>query len=106
MTSTAVMALLGLFFWVVVARFYTEAEVGYSSAIISVVNLLAILSLVGLNDSLIRFLPQADEPQKLINSSFTLTTLISLAIAGIFVAGVDFWSPALAFIKGHAISLV
>ena len=97
------MALLGFFFWVVVARFYTEIEVGYSSAIISATSLLAILSLVGLDSSLIRFLPQAEKPQQLINSSFTLITLVGLVIAGIFVAGVDFWSPALSFIKGDAI---
>ncbi len=103
MVSTAIMAVLGLFFWVVVARFYTEIEVGYSSAIISVIILLASLSMIGLNTSLIRFLPQAEKPQQLINSSFTLTTLISLVVAGIFVAGVDFWSPALSFIKGDAI---
>ena len=103
MASIAGMALLGFFFWVVVARFYTESEVGYSAAIISVINLLAILSLVGADSSLIRFLPQAEKPKELINSFFTLTSLISLVIAGIFVAGVDFWSPALAFIKGTAI---
>lgn len=97
------MALLGFFFWVVVARFYTEAEVGYSSAIISAIGLVATLGLVGLDTSLIRFLPQAEKPQELINSCFTLTSLISLVIAGIFVAGVEFWSPALAFIKDDAI---
>jgi len=103
MASAAIITVLGFFFWVVVARFYTETEVGYSSAIISAVGLLALLGLVGLDSSLIRFLPQAEKPQELINSSFTLTSLISLVIAGIFVVGVEFWSPALVFIKGDAI---
>ena len=61
------------------------------------------LSLVGLDFSIIRFLPQARKPQELINSCFTLTTLISLVVAGIFVAGSDFWSPALSFIKESAV---
>ena len=39
MLSQAGMALLGFFFWVIVARYYTEAEVGYSSAIISAIGL-------------------------------------------------------------------
>jgi O-antigen/teichoic acid export membrane protein len=103
MTTSAVMALLGFFFWVVVARFYTEAEVGYSSAIISAISLIAVLSLVGLDSSLIRFLPQAEKPRQLINSSFTITTLISMVIAGIFVAGIELWSPTLNFIKGNAV---
>jgi len=63
MLNTAVMTLCGFFFWMVVARFYTEAEVGFSSAMISAISLLALISLVGLNTSLIRFLPQADKPE-------------------------------------------
>ena len=103
MINTVVVSLLSFFFWVVVARFYTEAEVGYSSAIISAASLVATLSLFGFNFSLIRFLPQAKKPQELINSCLTLSGLASLAIASIFLVTVDFWSPTLAFIKGNAI---
>jgi len=103
MASNAVIALLGFLFWVIVARFYTEHEVGYSSAIISVIILIAMLSLVGLDSSLIRFLPQAENPRELINSSLTLTSLIGMVIAGIFVAGMDFWSPALVFIQKNVV---
>ena len=102
MVNAVIVSLLSFLFWVVAARFYTEAEVGYSSAIISAASLLATLSLLGFNFSLVRFLPQAEKPRELINSCFTLSGLISLVIAGIFLASVDFWSPALAFIKGNA----
>ena len=37
MLNAVVMSLLGFFFWMVAARFYTEAEVGLSSAIISAI---------------------------------------------------------------------
>jgi len=103
MLNTAITSLLGFFFWMIVARFYTEAEVGFSSAIISAISLLAIISLVGLNVSLVRFLPHADKPQELINSCYTLSGLISLVVAGICVAGVGFWSPALAFVRQNAV---
>jgi len=103
MLNTAVMSLLGFFFWMVVARFYTEAEVGLGSAIISAMRLLALISLVGLNISLVRFLPHSDKPQDLINSCYTLSSLISLVIAGIFLAGLEFWAPVLAFVTQNAI---
>jgi len=103
MLNTGVRALFGLFFWVVVARFYTEAEVGLGSAVISAMSLLGIISLVGLNVSLVRFLPHSDKPQELINSCYTLGGLVSLAIAGIFLAGLGFWSPALAFVTKNGI---
>ncbi len=101
--NTAATSLLGFFFWMVVARFYTQAEVGFSSAVLSAISLLTTLSLVGLNVMLVRFLPHADKPQQLINTCFTLSGLISLVIAGIFVAGLDLWSPAISFISKNAI---
>jgi len=101
--STFIISFFSFLFWAVVARFYTESEVGYSSAIISVITFLTLLSLLGFNFSLIRFLPRAEKPQELINSCFTLSSLVSLVIAGIFLASIDFWSPALVFIKENAI---
>ena len=101
--NAVVVSPLSFFFWVVVARFYTEAEVGYSSAIISAASLVATLSLLGFNFSLIRFLPQAEKPQELINSCLTLSGLASLTMAGIFLVSIDLWSPTLVFIKGDAI---
>jgi O-antigen/teichoic acid export membrane protein len=103
MINTAITSLLGFFFWMVVARFYTEGEVGYSSAIISAIGLLAMISMAGLNSSLIRFLPQAKKPQDLINSCLTISGLFSVVISIIFIVGLDAWSPALAFIKENII---
>jgi O-antigen/teichoic acid export membrane protein len=100
--NTAVTSLLGFFFWMVVARFYTEVELGFSSAVLSVINFLTILSLAGLNVTLVRFLHHADKPQQLINTCFTLSGVISLLIAGIFVVGLDVWSPAISFIGENA----
>ena len=103
MTSTVARAGLGFLFWIIVARFYTEAEVGLGSAVISAMALLALLSMVGFDAALIRFLPKAKKPQDIINSCLTLSGFIALALAIIFIAGLDIWSPALSFIGGHPI---
>jgi O-antigen/teichoic acid export membrane protein len=103
MSNAAATSLLGFFFWMAVARFYSETEVGLGSAAISAINLLSLLSIVGLNFSVIRFLSKADKPQGLINSSFVLSGLISLVAAVVFIAAVDFWSPALSFVKQNPI---
>jgi O-antigen/teichoic acid export membrane protein len=103
MLSNAVMYLCSFFFWLIVARFYSEAVVGYSSAIVSALYLLSVLSLVGLNISLVRFLPQANNPREMINTCFTLSSLVSLLAAGVFLAGLNFWSPALSFVRENAI---
>jgi len=99
MANVVVTTALGFFFWMVVARFYTEAEVGLGAAIISAVSFLALFSRLGLDFALIRFLPKAERPVEMINSCFILSGIVALAVAAIFVAGLDLWSPALSFIK-------
>jgi O-antigen/teichoic acid export membrane protein len=99
MANTIVMAGLGFLFWIVAARFYAEAAVGLSSAIISAISFIALLSGLGLNVSLVRFLPTAQKPIDLINSCFTLSGIVALAVAVIFIAGLSIWSPALGLIR-------
>ncbi len=97
---------LGFFFWMTVARLYTTTEVGLGSAIIAAMNLIALFSVLGLNFSIIRFLPHAARPQELINSAFTLTGLVALVVAAIFIAGTDLWAPPLGVVKSEAIFVV
>jgi len=106
MANTIVAAGLGFFFWMVVAKFYTEAEVGLGAAIISAASVLGLLSTLGLGIALIRFLPKAEKPVDMINTCFTLGGIVAVALAAIFVAGVGLWSPALGFIKDNAIFVV
>ncbi len=103
MANTVLTSGLGFFFWMVVARFYTEAEVGWGAAIISAISLLAMLSVPGFGAALIRFLPKAEKPQDMINSCLTISGALAVVLAVVFVAGLDVWSPALAFIKSNII---
>jgi O-antigen/teichoic acid export membrane protein len=99
LTNTLVTTALGFFFWMIVARFYTDAEVGLGAAIISSMTLLAALGALGLGIALVRFLPKAERPVDMINSCLTLSGIAALVAAGIFLAGLDLWSPALDFIR-------
>jgi O-antigen/teichoic acid export membrane protein len=103
MINSAVTAGLGFFFWMVVARLYNTNDVGYGSATLSAISLLAALSLFGANMAIIRFLPKAEKPIDLINTCLTLCGLVAFVIAAVFVLGLDFWSPALRFIQRNAI---
>jgi O-antigen/teichoic acid export membrane protein len=106
MANTATTSLLGFAFWMVVARFYSPADVGLASALIAAAGLLASISNLGLGFGLIKFLPSASEKAtRMINSCFTLSGLISLLATLIFLGGLDFWSPALLPIREHPIFL-
>ena len=97
--SSAVSTALGVIFWIIVARLYTRAEVGLSTALIAATSLVALFSGLGLSFGLIRFLPGAGEGStRMINSCLTLGGLTSVAASVIFIAGLHFWSPALLFL--------
>src|SRR4030042_6644019 len=97
----AMMTGTGFFFWMCVARFYTEYEVGVGSAIISSVRLLSLISMLGFNIAIVRFLSKSEKPQELINSCFTLTGIVNLVVSGIFIAGLDLWSPRTSFVQDN-----
>lgn len=100
--NTGLGSLFGFIFWMVAARLYTPHEVGLGSAIISAMLLLASLSTLGLGFGLIRFLPSSGmKASSMINSSFSLSGLVSILVAAIFLAGLGLWSPTLVFIREH-----
>ncbi|MBN1855929.1 MAG: lipopolysaccharide biosynthesis protein [Dehalococcoidia bacterium] len=103
MSSHGLMAVLGFVFWVIVARFYTEAELGYSAAIISALGLVSMIGGIGLNSFLVRFLPTSASPRSLVNTCLTYGSIATLAVALVFVAGIDIWSPRIAFVRSQPV---
>jgi len=106
LTNTVVTSGLGFFFWLVVARFFTTDEVGIAVAVIAAMNILTLLSLLGFNDALIRFLPRTEKPALFINTCLTLSGLVSVVLAAVFFIGIDWWSPALASLKSNLVIII
>jgi O-antigen/teichoic acid export membrane protein len=97
--NTAVTVVLGFAFWIIVARFYNDADVGLASTIITCMGMLITLSSLGFDISFIRFLNKSEKPVEFINSGITITGITSVLLAIVFVLGVDIWSPAVSFIN-------
>lgn len=99
MMNSAVTAALGFVFWLIATRFYSAEEVGLASAIISAASLIALISTLGLDFGLIRFLPGSGEKASpLINACLTIGGLVAMLTAFFFLLGVNIWAPAIAFI--------
>jgi O-antigen/teichoic acid export membrane protein len=104
MLNSGVFALTGFVFWIAAAKLYPAEAVGLSSAAISAIGLLAVLSTLGLDYGLIRFLPGSGEKANdMINSCFTIGGVVSIVVSGIFLAGLGIWSPALLPIRESCI---
>ena len=99
-------ALFGFVFWMTAARFYTAEEVGLGSALVAAMQLLASLASLGLGYGLIRFLPKANQPGRMIDTILVTSALAAILAAGIFLAGLGIWSPKLAFLRENLLYLI
>jgi len=95
MTANVASAAFGFLFWTAAARLYRPQEVGLVAAVISAVGLLAMLSGMGLDYALVRFLPGTERPKEIINSCLTIGSTVALLIGAVFLAGLGLWSPAM-----------
>jgi len=99
MLSTAVMAFLGFFFWIINARLFTAEQVGLGTTLVSVLTLVSNFSLLGLGNSLIKYLPASERKNSKINTSFALVVLTSTLAAIFYLVFLGTFSPKLLFVR-------
>jgi O-antigen/teichoic acid export membrane protein len=77
---------LGFVFWIVAARLFAPAEVGLAAAVVSAMMLCTQLALVGLGSAVIALYPRHQaRPEALLNSAFTIATLVSVISGVLFL---------------------
>jgi O-antigen/teichoic acid export membrane protein len=103
--SRAVNKGVGLLFWSVAARYYTIADVGLATAMISSLELIMILSRFGSDISIIRFMPLRDK-EAVFNNNLWIPAVLSLTISLIYLATIDILSPDLSFLKNYLIFFI
>ncbi|WP_329119810.1 lipopolysaccharide biosynthesis protein [Streptomyces sp. NBC_01353] len=97
MLSTGVSAALGLGFWLVAARYYTEEAVGQGSAAIAAQRLLASITATTMIGAVVRYVPRAGRTTGLLVRRIYLVSSIVVALAcGVFLLTIDWWGPSYA----------
>lgn len=81
MLSTGVMSAFGFLFWIICSQLYSPSEIGLATSLLSVATLLTTLSLFGLNNVIIRFLPTSDNKNRLISTILVAVSLGSTAVS-------------------------
>jgi len=99
MLSTGVMAVFGFFFWIINTRLYSAEQVGIGTTLISIMTLISSFSLLGLENSLIKYLPTSDKKNEKINTSFTLVGLTSIFVSIFYLVFLKIFSPKLLFVR-------
>jgi O-antigen/teichoic acid export membrane protein len=103
MLSTAVMAAFGFVFWLVNARFYSAEQIGLATTLISVASFITNFSMLGFNNSLVRFLPTSNNKNEKINTGFTLIIIATVILSLGFIIGLPYFSPRLMFLREHIV---
>ncbi|OKH98469.1 hypothetical protein A6A06_30380 [Streptomyces sp. CB02923] len=109
MLNTGISGLLGLGFWLVAARYYTESAVGQGSAAIAAMKLLAGLTSLTLTGALARYIPVAGRSTgRLVRRTYLGSSLVVALAATVFLLTLDLWGPSYRFLHGpvHGLGFV
>jgi O-antigen/teichoic acid export membrane protein len=96
-------ALLGIVFWMVATRLYTQEQVGLAAALISAMTTISYFCQMNLSSYLTRFLPGAGTGAgRLIVQAYALAGLVSALVAVVFATGVGSVAEPLEILGGNA----
>lgn len=101
--SSGATSALGIVYWILAARLYSEEAVGLNSAAITVMFFLANVAQLNLINVLNRFIPSAGRATAgLILKSYLASALMALCVSVIFLLGLDIWAPSLSALNSSA----
>ncbi|MFJ5270283.1 lipopolysaccharide biosynthesis protein [Streptomyces sp. NPDC088358] len=101
MLNTGISAVLGLGYWLIAARYYTDSAVGQGSAAIAAMKLLAGVTAVTLTGALARFIPVAGRATgRLIFRTYAGSSVVVAVAAVVFLLTLNLWGPSYRFLHG------
>lgn len=106
MITTGIVAGLGFIFWFTAAHLYTTTQLGLATTLISVMNMISLLSLLGFDVAFIRFLPSSENKDLKINTGFIVVGAMSITLSTLFLLFIHSISPQLDFIRASALTSV
>ncbi len=93
--NTGLTGILGVIYWMVAARHYTDADVGRGAALISTMMLLSGVVAINVTGTLSRFIPQAGrETGRVLLHAYGLSAIAVAVLSAGFVFTLDFWGPS------------
>lgn len=98
MLTTGVMGLFGFVFWTIATHVFTPAEIGLGTTIISSMTMVSFISILGFNNTFIRFLPTSNNRNDDINAGVIIVTLVSIFIGSIYILLIPYITPSLSMI--------
>jgi len=102
----AQVSILGLIFWLIVAKAYPESTVGINVTITSSLMLISRLALLGFPVTLVRLLPEEKNPSVMVNSYCIASVLLSILFTLIYIVFLPYITPELAHLRTSPMFIV
>ena len=97
--SAGLQSAVGFLFWIITAHLFSVSDVGKGSDLISAAGFIGILSLLGLNNGMARYLPEARNRDALISSGLIGVTVVGALGALLYVLLTPLTAPDLSFVE-------
>ena len=104
--GSAISAGSGFLFWIIASKYYSAENIGIASSVISAMSFISMLSLLGFDTSLVRYISEKENANNLINSCFTISLIASIVISIIFILNINFLYDSLDIFKNDLFPLI
>jgi O-antigen/teichoic acid export membrane protein len=104
--SSGLQAGLGFAFWILAARIFSVPQVGRATSLIAATTLIGFVALLGLNSTLIRYLPRSRHRDTMITVAVILVAVFGAVLALGYTFAVPSIAPKLAFVEHRALFIV
>ncbi len=104
--TTFTQGALGFIFWILCAHLYSTSEIGIGTTLITATYMISFFSLLGFNNSFVRFLPTSKDRSAEVNSGVLIVFVMATALACIYVALLPVVAPRLDFVSSSVIYFV
>lgn len=98
--SSVLSSAFGLVFWMLAANLFDPEVIGVGASAIAAMTFLTNLSSFNLVNGLNRFVPRAGHATgRIIGMSYAVAACVGLAVGGVYLVGINLWSPTLGFLR-------
>jgi O-antigen/teichoic acid export membrane protein len=94
--SSAILSGFGFLFWLISAKLYAPEQIGQATALISLLNLIASFSILGIGNTLIRYLSTSKQKNAKLSLAFIVTGACAVLLYIVYRLGIIFFTPSLA----------
>jgi glycosyltransferase involved in cell wall biosynthesis/O-antigen/teichoic acid export membrane protein len=101
MLMSATMAGFGFAFWLLCAHLYSAEAIGIATSLISAASLISYVSLLGLNNTFVRFLPSSADRNGQINTGLAIVFGAGLVFSAVYLALLPVIAPELSFVSAR-----